>query len=228
MLKIPKWIPTIVCLLLVACGTSYVDPIPTQLATIEGEAEGVVDSALKNDLVAGRQHAMTVASSWAAFRPSAVTAGASAVLLMQVDAAIGNLTIVASNAAASSIEFARAGNAVSAPMEDMCSLYNPQIPPTLLTLDYLGREIQLDARVADYVHAESSLRRAEQIWSVLTPSVVAKGGAADAQQLDVIFATLRMATTAKNAAQLEAAALMELESVDSIETIFANAIDKGD
>jgi hypothetical protein len=205
-----------------------VDPIPTDLANIEGAAEKAVDGALNNDKAAVTTQAQIITTTWTSFRPQAVTAGAPSGALTTLDAAVAGLNTTIGKSDATSLELARAANAISAPMSQLFETYRPKIPTSLLNLDYLGREVQFDARAADFVRAGTDLTRIEQGWATLKPDTVSNGGATDAAQMDKAISDCRAGITAGNAASVETAALLELEIVDAIEGIYAKKIDQGD
>ena len=128
--------------LLAACGSS----VPAGLADIEGTAEDAYDKALVSDYAAVSADADTLTSAWKGYRDQAEADGASAADLGAMDDAIDGLSAaVDSQADLTDVELARAANAVSAPMDELYSLYDDPVPASILALDYGGREVSIDA-----------------------------------------------------------------------------------
>lgn len=209
-------------LVVAACGgeKGAVDPIPTELAAVETAAETGFDAALKADQTQVTSVARLTASTWAAYLKRASADGVSASALDAASAAIASVSsLAASNASA--LTMARAFNAVSAPMARIYAVYKPPVPTALLDLDYLGRELRLEARAVDMPRATTNLDTLASQWAAFRASVVAAGGATQASQMDGTLAQARKAIAANDAVALELAAVAQAEAVDAIETLFA-------
>jgi hypothetical protein len=208
---------------LVACGGKKTanDPIPPELAAVETAAETGFDAALKADPVLVASSAATAASQWTAYALRATADGVPADALAAVAAAIA----AAQTAAAGStppLAMARAFNRISAPMARIYEVYKPPVPSTLLDLDYLGRELHLDARAADMARVTASMEAVASRWTGFRPNVIAVGGSAQATQMDGTLTRARTAISANDFAALELAAVAQAEAVDVIEQLYAS------
>lgn len=211
-----------------ACGTDAVpDPVPAALHSIEGGAEDAFDQALASNFVAVSSDASSIRSQWTVFRPEIVTAGLPEATALEVDAALDGLDAAVA-APVSPAAVARAANAVSAPMDVLFAVYGPPTPTAIMELDYLGRELLLDALSGDFARATSDFSALEAQWTATRASVTGAGGAAEATQFDVIADALRAAITSADATALEAHAREELNAVDALEAVFVRAADAAD
>jgi hypothetical protein len=209
--------------LLGACGgeKKAVDPIPTELAAVETAAETGFDGALNANTGQMAAAAKLAASSWATYTQRATADGVPSDALAAASAAITAVNGLVS-AGAPALAVARAFNVVSAPMARIYAVYKPPVPATLLDLDYLGRELHLDARAGDMRRASTNLDTLTAQWTAFRPAVLAAGGAAEAARLDGTLNQARSAITANNAAALEQAAMAQADAVDVIEQLFAS------
>ena len=197
------------------------DPIPTDLATIESATEVAFDQALAGDVPAVQAQARQISEAWTRYQPQASRDGVSASALQRLAAAVQGLVTAAANSSVSAVDLARAANAISAPLEEIYAVYNPPVPPQLLTLDFLGREVILDAKEANFGRARGDVDRLDATWQSLRAKVVSAGGGSAANQMDAAIAAQRMALAGPDAPALEAAARQVLAVVDNIEQLFA-------
>jgi hypothetical protein len=213
----------VLTLLMTACGgeDGAVDPIPPALATVESAAETGFDAALAANRAQMATAANLASNAWADYSKRAAADGVPTDAIASTTAAIAALaTLVTSNAP--TLEIARAFNAVSAPMARIYAVYKPPVPENLLDMDYLGRELRLDARAADLQHATTNLDALTNQWTAFRSRVVAAGGTTQALQMDGSLAQARAAIVASDAAALEQAAVAQAEAVDAIEALFAS------
>lgn len=197
------------------------DPIPKDLAALETAAETAFDQALLANATAVQEQARLISEALTRYQQQASKDGVPASALQRLTAAVQGLVAAAANHALSAIDLARTANAVSAPMEEIYTVYNPPAPPRLLTLDYLGREVILDAKDANFVRALADVNSLDTNWQSLRAKVASTaGGASAAAQFDAAITALRAALAASNAATLEAAARQVLDIVDTIEALF--------
>ncbi|MCA9552913.1 MAG: hypothetical protein KC933_22955, partial [Myxococcales bacterium] len=119
--------------------------VPSGLKDIESVAEDAYDKALAGDHAAVSADADSIDTAWNTFKTQAMTDGATAGLVASVDAAVSALKTVVTSTAGD-LALARSANGVSAPMSGLFALYEDPVPPAVLELDYLGREVVLDAR----------------------------------------------------------------------------------
>ena len=202
-------------------GETPVDPIPADLASVESAAESGFDAALAGDRTAVADAVNTAASHWSSYRGHGASDGVAADVLAAVDTAVANVNLL-SAANATGPQLARAFDAISAPMARIYGVYKPPVPATLLDLDYLGRELIVDARVADLALATLDLDRLVARWAPFRSSVVAVGGDGQATAMDTTLANARRAIGARDVVALEVAGVAETDVVDMIEKLFAD------
>ncbi len=193
--------------------------VPTMLLDIEDTAEDAFDHALAGNVSAVGTDASKLAATWSAFRATALAGGVSQADATSLDVAIAGLT-QAAHASKTPVELARTADAASAPMDRFFAVYNPATPPALLKLDYLGREVQLDARSSDFSGGSTHRSEAAAAWNAIRGEVESKGGATQATAFDASLASMDAAIQAKDATALESAAVHELNLVDDIEKLF--------
>ena len=192
--------------------------VPAALLGIESAAEDVYDKALSGDLAAVAADAATLDGDWQAFRPQAQAAGATDAVLGATDQAVAGLTAAA--AGSDGLAMARAANAVSAAMPDLFSLFQPAVPPALLTLDCLGRELALDGKETDFTAAAGHLASLSAAWEGARAQVLAAGGATQASQYDASLSALDADASASDAGKLVSDANAGLDLVDEMEKLF--------
>src|SRR5262245_15404170 len=134
-----------------ACGS---DPatVPAELDAVEAGAEDTFDLALAGDIAGARASAGVLSDAWLVYLPMARRDEAPEAAITAVDTAVLSLPGVLAGSPDPAAA-ARAVNAVSLPMARLYDTYAPQVPSVVLDLDYLGREVVLDARVADFARA---------------------------------------------------------------------------
>lgn len=210
----------IVAGLLAACGSE--PSIPADLEAVEASAEAAFDAALTSDFVTARTEADAAASAWATYRRRAEADQAPASAIAAIDSAVAALPGELAGTP-NAVNAARAVNTVSAPMSTFYALYSPVVPVAVLDLDYLGREVLLDALASDFTGATGHLDQIESSWNALKPKVIGAGGTAESADFDAVVAGSRAAIAASSTTDLEASARTELDVVDAIESVFATA-----
>lgn len=193
--------------------------VPAGLLDVEGEAEGAYDKALADDVAGVAAVAGTIDSAWRAVRPQVATDGATRADLDAMDAAIADLRSQVGTST-DPVTLARAANAISAPMDELFSLYAPTVPTDILALDYLGREVVLDGKQLDLATATTDVDVIEATWAAVRPAVVAAGGTVEAGNYDASIAALRGDIAAQDGAALVTDANSGLDIVDAIEGVF--------
>ncbi|NOY90567.1 MAG: hypothetical protein GXP55_05100 [Deltaproteobacteria bacterium] len=196
--------------------------LPPALDALESEAEDAYDYALDGQVsrVAAEAHGMT--ERWRAFRARAASAGASEVVLDQMDAAVRGLEESA-HQGVDPVVLARVTNALSAPMADLFGLYDTAVPSAVLELDYLGREVALDARQGKFNDAGVHLHRLELVFSSVGDAALEQHGQREVADFQASIDGMRAAIVARDAARLETAATSELELVDGLERVFGRS-----
>ncbi len=206
----------LVALLAGVPAVAHAAAIPRRLDRIESLAEDAYDAALAGKQAAVRNKAEALARLWAAYRPHAL---APAPVLEATADAVARLTHAATQGA-SRLALARAANAVSAHIADLYAPYHPAIPAPVETLDYLGREVALDAMAHDLAGASAHLKTLRATWAPLRVRVVARHGKGTAKAFDRALEAMSAALTAKDPGRLLRAANHTLEVVDRVERVF--------
>jgi hypothetical protein len=209
------------CAALLACTHQSSGPgqVPDDLLHIEEVAEDAYDQALVAAYAKVSSDADEIAASWQAYRARAEADGAAAADLDAMDQAVDQLGPAAA-AAVDPPTVGRAANAVSAGMDELFALYDPQVPADVLALDYLGREVVLDAMQQDFGRAGTDTDAIDARWADVKQQVLDAGGSMQASDYEASIATVRSAIAATDEAQVIADANAELELVDALERVF--------
>jgi hypothetical protein len=190
------------------------------LSKIESLAEDTYDYALIADFAKTRGAAAQISRDWNTFRPRAKSAGASDNLVTSMDFAVASL-VTMSRQARDKLLIARAANSVSRNMEGLFSLFSPAIPPSIMTLDYYGRELAIDGLQFDLVRAQVHLKELNSVWSLLRPNAISHVGGTDvARRFDESTDSMALAISHKNANELVRLANANLELTDAIENVY--------
>lgn len=118
---------------------------------------------------------------------------------------------------------ARAANAVSAPVDAFFALYEDPVPPPVLRLDSLGREVVLDARDGDFGAASGHVDQFSTTFGQVRDALIADGGEAESTAFINDINSMRDDITAADATKLATDANDALEVVDGMEGVFAKA-----
>jgi len=192
-------------------------PLPQLLEATESSAEDLIDYALAADrgrVVAGaRKLERTTAQAVPVLRK----AGLSDEELSDLRERAARVAEVSSSGRF--ITVALAANAVSEVMPGLYGHFAVAVPPSVLMLDFLEREVQLRARAEQKARVPGLVHRVAGTWSGLRARVVSRGGNREAAAFDKhVVAMKRLAPVAGSALQREAAAGLEL--VDDLERVF--------
>jgi hypothetical protein len=189
--------------------------VPQAVLDFESLAEDSYDAALGGDLAAVRKAAAALDAHWKKLRGTVVRDGLKSASVRALDKSVAQFSAL-SQAGASSIDLARAVNAVSDTMDDVFALYHPKVPPEILSLDFLGRELVLDCKSTD-ARAAIDLKTEEKEWAGLRPKVVKAGGSRQAGDMDAALKAGREALSRSDWGSLQKQAEAGLEIVDSME-----------
>jgi hypothetical protein len=198
------------------------NPVPAGLSSIEEAAEDAYDQALAGHFADVTTDAQTIVDAWQAFRPEAAAAGAPVEDLTAMDAAVDGLVAAAMDPT-DAVVLGRAANAVSGPMDELYGLYDAPVPAEVLALDYLGREVVLDARQGDYDRATAQIDVLAATFETIRAALVAADGGEVATSYDASIAAMRADVMAEDATKLQADTNVGLELVDRMEGVFTKA-----
>jgi len=194
------------------------EPVPTVLSQVESSAEDIVDYALAGDrpkVIAG---AATLRSAAAGPAAAALRrSGASTAEVASLKQRAGRVDALSRRGALISV--ALGANAVSGLMPGLYAHFRTPVPPLVLRLDYLDREVQLRSLAHQAQKVAVAVQGIRQTWPHLRPKVVAAGGASEAAAFDRHVAVMsRLAPGART--EIQAEAVRGLQLVDELEQVF--------
>ena len=192
---------------------------PNQLDAMESLAEDAFDMALGENYAGVSAAAREIDTRWKAFRTQAARDGVNESDLRNMDEAVSDLRRAAANPA-EPLSLARAANSVSGEMEILFEVYDPPVPPAILQLDFLGREIALDGMEKNFASASADVDTMVLTWRRLRQTVLDAGGAQAAADYDESITRLQTALLARDANALVEEANDNLELVDALENVF--------
>jgi hypothetical protein len=192
--------------------------VPPEVRDFEAQAEDAYDVAFGGDVAGVQTAAASMAKLWkTTLRRMVDHDGLSDASLHALDGSLAQLSSLSATSK-DNVALARAANAVTGTMDDVVALYHPKVPPTIITLDFLGRELVLDcAKGSDLRAAWAHLRTLKAEWLGLRPKVLQVGGKDQAAGVDDALSGAASALAAHDWPGLLKQAQAELELVDAIE-----------
>lgn len=118
---------------------------------------------------------------------------------------------------AQALQVSQAANSVSQLMPAFYGRYQDPVPATVLKLDYLDRQVQLDSQAAHKGRLRATVRRLDSTWQQLRPQLVKAGGTKVAAQYDRHVIALKRGGTAT---AIQKQAVHGLDLVDKMEGVF--------
>lgn len=122
-----------------------------------------------------------------------------------------------SASAAPRLQVSLAANHVSQLMPAFYGRFHDPVPPSVLKLDYLERQVQLSSIAGSKAGVRSNVAVIAATWTTLRPAVVAAGGASVARSYDAHVQTLQKKASPDS---VQKQALLGLGIVDNIEKAF--------
>ncbi|MEA2467293.1 MAG: hypothetical protein QOJ57_1419 [Thermoleophilaceae bacterium] len=122
-----------------------------------------------------------------------------------------------SAAGAPALDVSLAANDVSRMMPSLYAHYTDPVPPAVLKLDYLEREIQLQSQATQPARERAAVNSLRATWAKVRPWLVQAGGAKVAIAYD---AHVKALGAAAQPAALQQEAVKGLGIVDQIEAVF--------
>jgi hypothetical protein len=193
--------------------------VPKSLNGLEALSGDAFDFALGGDVAGLGTASRRLVEEWASVRETVIGDGATPADVAAMDGAISRLQ-QAVDGRADPVSLARAANAVGLHMDELFGLYQPVIPPAVLTLDFLGREILIDVTERDYSGATGHTDDLVATWQSLRARVVDAGGAKAAEFFDRQVADLRSALGREDVEATGRIATQVLDDVDVLEAVF--------
>src|SRR5574342_725912 len=187
--------------------------IPDNLATIEAQAEDIIDFAPGGNWQRISTDVTAISDAWTAYRPEAQKDGATQTMLDSFNSAFANLKTAASNQDKTGTM--QASNDISAVVIDLFDLYHPAISADVGRLDVLERQVILDATKGNYPGVGDDLAKINKIWGTLKSAILEHDGGEVADQFEASLATQAKASDAKDVKALTDEANNALELVDA-------------
>jgi hypothetical protein len=212
----------LLALLVAACaggGEPGPREVPKSLNSLQALSDDAFDFALGGDATGLATASRRLGEEWASAREIVIGDGANPADVAAMDGAIAGL-LRSVGGKADPVSLARAANAVSLHMDELFGVYQPVVPPAVLTLDFLGREILLDVVARDFPGATGHTDDLAAAWQTLRERVVDAGGAKAAELFDGRVAELRDAVGKKDGEEMGRVATAVLDDVDVLEAVF--------
>jgi hypothetical protein len=118
---------------------------------------------------------------------------------------------------AGALRVSLAANAVSELMPAFYARFTDPVPPTVLKLDHLDREIQLQSKARDVAKQRAAVGQLAATWKQLRPQLLAAGGGAVVKAYD---AHVKAVKKPQSRAALQKEAVHGLDAVDQMEKVF--------
>lgn len=202
----------------VATSTTANGRVPDNLATIEEQAEDIMDSVPNAQWSHVEADIVRIEEAWTAYQPQASSDGATQALQDMLSQALVRLKSTA--ILQDSLGTLQAANDLSAAVIDLFDLYQPVIPTDIGRLDVLERQIILDITNGDFNTATSRLARINTVWEQVKPSILAHHGQSVSEEFANSLARQDVALKAKDSAALTDEAQNGLEIVDTLERLY--------
>jgi hypothetical protein len=214
---------TLSALLLFACSATAssntaTGKVPANLATIEAQAEDIIDVASNGNWQTINADIATISNAWNAYKPQTIKDGATTALLDSFNSAFDRLQTAAS--AQDKTGTMQAANDMSAVVVDLFDLYHPTIPADVGRLDVLERQAVLDTAAGNFTAVSDDLVKINQVWETLKQSVLVHKGQDTAKQFEASLDAQAVALAAQDATTLTSEARNALEIVDVIEQLY--------
>ena len=98
--------------------------------------------------------------------------------------------------------------------------FSHKIPPAVSRLDYLGREILLEAKANNSIAVNRRLGDIDEIWTVLKPVVVAKHGVKQAAEFERLVSKIKSLKGKLNSVEFRQTVNKYSDQIDKLEKLF--------
>jgi hypothetical protein len=193
--------------------------VPESLDATESDAEDIVDLALAKSLTDLREKAANLKADANEAADALGEEDAPEAELAQLRERASHVEELATGGG-EPLEIALAANAVSALMPALFGLFETDIPPEVLKLDYLDREAQLRALAQESDQVSAAVAELEQTWNGLRPEVVSAGGEQEAAKFAKHVIAMKTFARSGDDSAVEREAVKGLELVDELEQVF--------
>jgi hypothetical protein len=193
--------------------------VPASLGEVESGAEDLIDQARSGDRT---QVVRTARAVRRATKGEAAAdlrkAGVAAARIADLQERARLLETLAPRAKL--IRVSLAANAISALMPELYGRYEDPVPPAVLKLDYLDREVQLRSLAGDRASVAPAVATLSATWTALRPKVIDAGGDRVAARYARHVSSMRRLARRRDERALQNEAVTGLELVDELERQF--------
>lgn len=178
---------------------------PTQLDSIESDAEGIADDAAARDWTAAQEKVEDIQANFSDLRPILASAGVPAAAISSLGAAVDNLST--SVGMQKGYDASVQANAVCKCLPELYDHYKTVVPTDVIRVKYLMREITLNVENLDWSTAANNCSAASNLWGGLKEKLDSAYGddIADFEDgLDALKAAIDKQDTAATTAQADA------------------------
>ena len=221
----------ILAILLSGCGNLQTETTPTQnnstvpngivpdsLATIEAQAEDIIDFVPGGDWSRVESDISAIEKAWSSYQPQAIKDGASQSLQDGFSQALSKLK--SSAGSQDKISTTQASNDLSAIVVELFDLYHPAIPADIGRLDVLERQIVLDVEKQNFSAAGQTLAKINSVWEQVKPSILAHNGQGVIEDFNSSLTIQDMTLKTQDGTALINEARNGLEIVDAMENLY--------
>lgn len=194
---------------------------PKQIEAVESNSEDIVDDINNNDWINAQNRVDQIKLNISELIPMLVAASIPSNLIDGITAAVSNLEKEVKSK--KNYESKVQANRITKYIPDISDYYIVVLPTDLGRLDYLGREIALNADVEDWASASSNYEKTKNIWGNLKTklSPIYKN---DADKYQNSIDNLNKYINQKDAVLTKKEANILLDLTDVLETDFTKQI----
>lgn len=190
---------------------------PSQLDSLESDSEDIIDDITKNDWTSAKSKSSDIKAKFSELSPILKKDSVSADIINGINSTIIKLENAVD--AKQSYEARVQANQISNYIPDVADYYTVKIPTDIGRLDYLGREILLNAEKADWTSATSNFQTASNLWNGLKAQM-SSSYKTDIDTFQSNLDSLKSAIDKKDSAETAKQADALLENIDTLENDF--------
>lgn len=188
------------------------DQVPASLSKVGEYGETVYDMAKANDWTKATAN-LTLLKD-AAKRLRADMKNYSKAELAQLDSKIAALkgAVTAKNRQAAMPD----ANQVTLSAAKMTMQFEPKVPVEVTLLDYYGRELEIWSATENTAKLKITASEMRRTWDAVQPSILSRGGTAQAQKFDALVARVEAAKSPSDYGRLATPVLNEVDNLDKV------------
>lgn len=192
---------------------------PSQLDSLESDSEDIIDDITKINWTSAKSKSADIKAKFSELSPILTKDSVSTDIISGMESTIAKLENAVD--AKQSYEARVQANQISNYIPDVADYYTTTIPTNIGRLDYLGREILLDAENSDWTSAASNCQTASSLWNGLKAQM-SSSYKTDIDTFQSNLDNLKSAIDKKDSAETAKQADALLENIDTLEKDFTN------